>query len=193
MRRFGPALCVVSVFVVGITAAPTRAAVQYPLALTLDAALTSGVTTITTKVKIRVERAMLDGARKRVSDALQHGGYSNFVNTLRPVAAVGSIETPTTTVEIRYTREEADGAGSRLILVADRPIYFAKSNTANPGKPTTGFDLTVVDLRIDEKGGVTGQMAGAARVRPAPDGTVLLDKYAEELVQLKGRVGGPPF
>ena len=191
MRRFGPALCVASVLVVGIAAAPTRAAVRYPLALTLDATLTSGVTTITTKVKIRVERAMLDGARKRVSDALQHGGYSNFVNTLRPVASVGSIETPTTTVEIRYTREETEGAGSRLILVADQPIYFAKSNTANPGKPATGFDLTVVDLHFDDKGGVTGQMAGAARVRPAPDGTVLLDKYAEELVQLKGHVGGP--
>jgi hypothetical protein len=142
-------------------------------------------------VTIRVERAMADGARTRVTDALQHGGYSNFVNTLRPVVAVGSIETPTTTVEIRYTREEAEGAGSRLILVADQPIYFAKSNTANPGKPAAGFDLTVVDLHIDGKGAVTGQMAGAARVRPAPDGSVLLDKYADELVQLKGRVGGP--
>jgi hypothetical protein len=169
----------------------TSAAVKYPLVLTLDAELKSGVTTITTKVKIRVERAMTDGARTRVSDALQHGGYSNFVNTLRPVASVGSIESPTTAVEVRYTREEAEGAGSRLILVADQPIYFAKSNTANPGKPATGFDLTVVDLHFDGKGGVTGQMAGAARVRPAPDGTVLLDKYAEELVQLKGHVGGP--
>lgn len=191
MRRFGSALCVAIALVVGTAAAPMRAPVTYPLALTLDATLTSGVTTITTKVKISVQRAMTDAARKRVSDALQHGGYSNFVNTLRPVAAVGSIETQTTIVDIRYTREEAEGAGSRLILVADQPIYFAKSNTANPGKPATGYDLTVVDLHFDAKGAVTGQMAGAARVRPAPDGTVLLDKYAEELVQLKGRVGAP--
>jgi hypothetical protein len=52
-----------------------RAAVTYPQPSRWTR-LTSGVTTITTKVKISVQRAMTDAARKRVSDALQHGGYS---------------------------------------------------------------------------------------------------------------------
>jgi len=191
MGKIGLALC--AVLVVGSQTAPTHAAVRYPLVLTLDATLTSGVTTITTKVKIRVERAMSDSSRTRATDALQHGGYSNFVNTLRPMGAVGTIESPTNSVDILYTREEPDGPGTRLILVAGQPLYFAKSNTANPGKPTTGYDLTVADLRFDAQGGVTGQLAGAARVRPGPDGNVLLDKYAEELVQLKGKTGGATF
>jgi hypothetical protein len=49
----------------------------------------------------------------------------------------------------------------------------------------------MVDLRFDGQGGVTGQLAGAARVKPGPDGRVILDTYAEEPVQLKGRVGTP--
>jgi hypothetical protein len=38
---------------------------------------------------------------------------------------------------------------------------------------------------------VTGQMSGAARVKPGGDGVVVLDTWAEEPVQLKGTVGKP--
>ena len=166
----------------------THAAVQYPLNLNLDAQIKSGVTTITSKVTIRVDREMLGTYRTRVTDALQHGGYANFLNTLRPTPAVGSISIPQGTVDIHYTREEPDGSGTRLILVADRPLLLLSKD---PAKTKAGLELTTVDLRFDGKGGVTGQMAGAARVRPAPDGTVLLDTIEEELVQLKGSVAKP--
>jgi hypothetical protein len=46
--------------------------------------------------------------------------------------------------------------------------------------------LTVVELRVDAKGGVAGSMAGAARVKPSPDGSVILDSFTESLVDLKG-------
>ena len=169
--------------VVGLLiASPAHAEVQYPLVLTLDAQFTRGVTTITSKVTIRVERPMLDSARTRVTDALKFGGYANFVTTLRTVAAAGTIATPSAKVEIRYTREEPSGTGSRLVLVADRPLIFL----GDPSKAKAGFELTIVDLLIDDRGGITGTLAGAARVRPSGDGGVLLDTYAEEPVQLKG-------
>ena len=72
--------------------------------------------------------------------------------------------------------------------MADRPIFFL---SLDPAKQKTGFELTIVDLRFDDRGSVTGQMFGAARVRPAGDGNVLLDTYVEEPVQLKGTLGKP--
>ncbi len=66
--------------------ASMRAALTYPLVVTLDAQVKSGVTTIASKVTVRVERAMLTSWRTQVTDALQHGGYSNFVSKLRPLS-----------------------------------------------------------------------------------------------------------
>jgi len=181
---FGPVLAAIVVLGSG----PMQAAVQYPLALILDAQLKSGVTTITSKVTVRVERPMDDSRRTRSSDALKFSGYSNFVNTLRPFPSLGSIETQSGKVDIRYSREDQEGTFSRLVLIADRPLFFLNKDQ---GKSRAGYELTVMELRIDGKGAVSGQMAGAARVRPAPEGQVLLDTYSEELVQLKGQVGTP--
>lgn len=183
--------CVLAVSVVALTVVgggQTTAEVRYPFAVTLDAQLKMGVTTVTSKVTITVDRAMDVPVRARVTDALKFGGYPNFLNTLRLVQSVGSIQTQSGRVDIRYTREEQDGAGTRLILVADRPLFFLGGD---PAKRQAGFELTLADLRFDGQGGVTGQLTGAARVRPSPDGTVLLDTYAEEPAQLKGTLGKP--
>ena len=59
-----------------------------------------------------------------------------------------------------------------------------------PTKARAGYELTVVDLRLDDKGAGTGTMAGAARVKPAPGGAVILDDYAEAPVELTVRPGG---
>jgi len=164
-----------------------RAAVKYPVALTLDAQLKQGATTVNSKITLRVDQAMTEVRRTRVTDALKYGGYSSFYNALRGVPSVGLVQTQSAKVDIRYTREEQVGTSTRLVLVADQPLFFLGRD---PAKQKAGFELTLVNLLIDDKGNVTGQLAGAARVRPSPDGGVLLDTYAEELVELKGQV--PP-
>ena len=186
MRTLGFGSAFVAIVLLG--SGPMQAAVKYPLTLVLDAQLKSGVTTITSKVTVRAERPMDDSRRTRAADALKFSGYSNFVNTLRPYPSIGSIETQGGKVDIRYGREDQEGEFSRLVLIADRPIFFLNKDTS---KPRAGYELTVMELRIDGKGAVSGQMAGAARVRPAPEGQVLLDTYSEELVLLKGQVGTP--
>ena len=113
--------------------------------LTLDAQVKSGVTTITSQVTVRVERAMLTSWRTQVTDALQHGGYSNFVSKLRPLSPIGTIETQSAKVEIRYQREEPDGTGTRLVVIAIVPVLSAGCAE----KSKAGFDLTVVELRLD--------------------------------------------
>jgi hypothetical protein len=165
---------------------PLHAALQYPLTLTLDARLTVGVTTVTSKLTIRVSRAMDGFSLTRAQDALKHGGYPNFLNALRILPAVGDIATQSAKATVRYAREQQDGATTRLVLVADTPLFFLN---ADPSKARAGYHLTVVELRVDEQGNVTGQMAGAARVKPVPDGGVVLDDYTEELVQLTGKIG----
>jgi hypothetical protein len=183
MRALGLGLSVAGLLV--MTSGPMDAAIRYPLTLTLDARFASGVTTITSKVTIKVVRVMDDAPRTRVSDALKFGGYPNFVKALRPLPPLGSIETQSAKTPIRYVREDQDGASSRLVLVADAPLFFL----GKPSKSKAGYELTVVDLRLDGQGKVTGQMAGAARVKPSPDGGVLLDDYADALIQLEGTVG----
>ena len=66
MRAFVPALLIAVLLVMGT--GPIHAAVKYPFMATLDAQLTSGVTTVTSKITVRVERAMTAGFRTQVTD-----------------------------------------------------------------------------------------------------------------------------
>jgi hypothetical protein len=162
---------------------PLRAAGEYPLTLVADVQVKKDETTITSAVTIRVDRLMEESRRTRVTDALRYGGYPNFLNTLRPLPPVGAIELARRKVEIRYAHEQEDEAGRRLVLVADRPLFFL----GDPEKPRAGYELTLVELRFDAQGGTTGRIVGAARVKPAGGGGVVLDDYAEAPVELKVR------
>jgi hypothetical protein len=167
-------------------AASPIAAGQYPLTLAFDAQASSGTTTVTTTVNIYVNRLMEENRRIRVTDALKHGGFGNFVLALRPLPPVGAITIEQRKAEIRYAREQEDEKGRRLLLIADSPIFFLGS----PEKSRTGYELTVVELRLDTQGHWTGQMAGAARVKPA-NGEIVLDNFAEALVPLSPHVTAP--
>ena len=61
-----------------------------------------------------------------------------------------------------------------------RHITGAEANVA----ARKGFEVAVLEIRIDGKGAGSGSMAAAARVRPDGDGGVLLDDFAEELITL---------
>jgi len=178
-RVAGVAFCLV---------ARTQTAGIYPLTLTLDAHVKTATASAQSSVTIRVDRLMEESRRTRVMDALNRGGYTNFLPALRALPAVGSIGVGARTVNIKYAREQPDGDGRRLVLVGDRPLVFVGGD---PAKSRDGYQLTIVDLRFDAAGGVTGTMAGAARVKPAPDGGVIVDDYAEAPVQLTGSIGKP--
>jgi hypothetical protein len=163
-------------------------ALEYPLALSLDARAKSDITTVTSKLSIRVERLLADAPYKRVTDALRYGGYPNFLNTLRGLPAIGTITLGTRKVELRYAHESQEQAKRRLVLVADRPLFFLGSE---PAKPRAGYELTIVELLFDDKGAATGRMAGAARVKPTGEGGVALDDFADVEVQLSTSANRP--
>ena len=165
-----------------------RAAGQYPLTLVVSAQVKNATSTVTSTFNLRVERLMSETNRTRVTDALVHGGYGNFLPALRTLPSIGTIGLDKREVQLRYAREQPDGKGYRLTLVADRPLFFLGADAA---KARAGYELTIVDLRIDEQGAGTGTMAGAARVKPGPDGSVILDDFAEAPVELTVRPSRP--
>jgi hypothetical protein len=163
-----------------LTTAHVVGAGDYPLMRALEARVTLGDTSITSKVTVGVDRLMEESRWKRVTDALKHGGYPNFVNALRMLPPVGWVEVNKRRVELRYAREEQRPAGRRLVVVADKPLFFL----GDESKSKPGFALTVIELNIDANGAIKGSMAGAARVKPSLEGDVLLEDYAEALVTL---------
>jgi len=175
-----------AVFVAGLllwAGAPVRAAGEYPLALVANAQATNGTTTITSVLTIQIDRLISEGNRTRVTDALKFGGYQNFFTALRKLPAIGRVEIEKRRVDIRYAREEKDDKGMRLVLVADKPLFFLGEAVKN----RAGYELTVVELSLDAQGAGTGRMLGAARVKPAPDGSVVVDDFASTPVQLTVR------
>ena len=161
-------------------------AVQYPLTITFNAqAKANEATTITSQVTVKVDNLMLESRRVRATDALQHGGFANFVNVLRTLPPIGTIALPKREVQIRYARETTDQGVTRLVLIADRPLVFLRPEEE---KPRAGYELTLMELRFDAKGRVlSATITGAARVKPAPDGGVILDEYAEAPITLTPR------
>ncbi len=153
----------------------------YPMTMTLEAAAAAGATTLTSSVTIRVDRLMEESRRKRVMDGFTHNGYGGFLNTLRTLPPIGTIQAKARSVDVRYAVEQPEANGRRLVLVADKPLFFLSGDAE---KSRAGYQLTMVELHLDEHGGATGTMAGAARVKPAPDGSVILDDFAEAPVQL---------
>jgi hypothetical protein len=174
-------VCVIS----GLTSGGALSAEgDYPLTLLVDARAKTETTTITSIVTIHVDRLMEESRRKRVADALKHGGYPTFLPALRALPAIGAITLEKRMVDLKYAQESRDEKGRRLVLVADRPLFFLGNEQA---KARAGYELTVVDLRFDAKGGVTGSMMGAARVKPTGDGGVDVDDYTDLSVQLTVR------
>jgi hypothetical protein len=72
--------------------------------------------------------------------------------------------------------------------VTDRPIFFVGGG-APDAKPKAGYELGVLELAVDAQGSGQGTMAAAARVKPGPDGGVILDDYAATPIRLSIKPG----
>jgi hypothetical protein len=139
---------------------------------------------VTATLEVRVNRYTPDFERKRVEDALKFGGYPKFLSTLRATSEAGQVVLGGgEPYAIRYARETVGTDGRVLVLVTDKPVFFVGGGRSN-AKPKEGYELAVLELRIDGAGAGRGTMAGAARVRPDGDGGVILDQYAEQPIEV---------
>ena len=135
-------------------------------------------------LEVRVDRYTPDFDRKTVEEALRLGGYPRFVTTLRGAPEVGQLVLGGgQPYAIRYAREKVEGTGRTIVVVTDRPVFFLGSARAD-AKPRAGYEVAVVEIRLDGQGPGRGMIAAAARVRPDGEGGVRLDDYAETPIEL---------
>lgn len=134
-------------------------------------------------MRIQIDRYTADKDRKTISDALTHGGYPDFLAALRQAPAVGQVELGTEKFAVRWAREQPAGKGRSITVVTDKPIYFLGGGKVD-AKPRAGFELSVVQLSVDELGLGTGTMAAAARVKPDGQGGVVMEDYADQPIKL---------
>ena len=136
------------------------------------------------KLEVRISRYTPDFDRKTVEEALRLGGYPRFLTTLRNAPEVGQLTLADgPPYVIRYARETAQGAGRAIVLVTDRPVFFVGSARTD-AKPRAGYEVAVIQIQVDGAGRGRGSMAAAARVRPDGNGGVLLDDYADALIEV---------
>ena len=174
--------CLVAAVAVA-AAGSARAVPQYPRDIVATAEVKTEQSSLTSRVTIHVERLMREADHERLLAALKQGGYQAFLPLFRKLAVVGYVELEQRRVDLRYARVQTTDTGERLILATDGPLYFV-SGGAPDAKPRGGYALSIIDLQFDAEGGATGTMAAAARVKPGPDGSVVVDDYAEAPIRL---------
>jgi hypothetical protein len=134
-------------------------------------------------IHVVIQRYTPDAERAALEGALQTGGYPAFLTALRKASDVGYVGHGTAKFTIRYARETKTGRGRIIDVVTDRPVYFLGGGEPE-ARPRVGFDVAVLRMEIDDIGFGSGEMAAAARLKPAPDGGVQIDDYAEQPIKL---------
>jgi hypothetical protein len=163
-------------------------ATSYPMTLIARANFSGGDTSITSTLTITVDHLMDPDDRTSVLDGLKYNGYQGFMDALRRRPVIGRVGNKSGHVDLRYAWETKTDDRRRLILVADKPFFFIARDTS---KPRAGYELTVVDLQLDDRNAGSGTMAAAARVKRAQDGGPILDDFATAPVQLTVETAKP--
>jgi hypothetical protein len=163
---------------------PASAAGIYPQTITANAKAADAGTTVTSRITIKIDRLVEPSQRDRLLEGLKRDGYQGFMNVIWTLPTIGSIATQTAQVNVQYAWETLVQNRRRLVVVADKPLFFLSRLVGRDAQNRQGYDLTVVELQYDNRGGATGTMAGAARVKPSPDEGIILQDYAAVPVQL---------
>ena len=173
-------------FAVCLTAAPLaaqhrRTGAPETFNATAQVRGTLGVAAVS--IQVVLQRYTPEAERTALEGALETGGYPAFLTALGRASDVGYVEHGTSKFTIRYARDVKMGTRRRIDVVTDRPIYFVGGD-APDAKPHAGFEVAVLRMEMDEVGMGSGVMAAAARLKPAPEGGVQIDDYAEQPIKL---------
>lgn len=155
-----------------------------PETFVAKAEMRSGETAVASAaVTVQVDRYTPDADRKMMEEALRTGGYPGFLTALRKAPVVGHVEAGARKFPIRWARQVPDGANRTISIVTDTPIFFVGGGQAD-AKPRAGYELAVLQLKMDSSGIGEGSMAAAARVKPGGPAGVQVDNYADQPLKL---------
>jgi hypothetical protein len=134
-------------------------------------------------VTIDIKRYTPEAERTAVEQALKTGGFAGFVAALRKAPAVGTVTFGEQSWTIRWAREQPGTRHRIITLVTDSPIFFVGGGSSN-AKDRTGYDVALIQMRIEVSGLGNGTMAAAARVKPGGETGVQVDDYAENPIKM---------
>ena len=137
---------------------------------------------VSAPILVHVERFTPDFDRTTVQEALRIGGYPGFLTALRKAPDVGYVELAGRKTIIRWARQAASDTGRTIVVVTERPVAFLGGQAE--AKPRAGYEVAVIQLKVDSRGEGAGTMAAAARVRPGGETGVQIDDYAEAPITL---------
>ena len=183
-----PVVPVVSLVLAAVCLAAASSAPQYSAALgapetfSAQAQVMGPIGAAAATIKVVIQRYTPDAERTALEAALATG-YPAFLPALRRSSDVGYVEHGTARFTIRYARETKTDKGRSIDVVTDRPIFFVGGG-APEARPRVSFDVAVLRMEVDIIGFGNGVMAAAARLKPAPDGGVQIEDYAEQPIKL---------
>ncbi len=176
---------ILNLFLTFMAAVATQATGSATTAETFTAtAQAKGATaSVTATVEIHIRRYTPEFDRTAVETGLKQGGYSGFLAALRKAPVVGHVTVAQQQTPIRWAREVTTDKGRTITVVTEKPVFFIGGGAATP-KSRAGYEVAVVQLRVDAKGTGDGLMAAAARVKPGGEAGVVIDDFAEEPITL---------
>ena len=135
-------------------------------------------------VDVQIDKYTPDAERDAMVSTFKSGGFPALVSALRKAPAVGSVKMGTDTVVVRFAREQRASDTRRTItIVGDHPMLFVGGGAVN-AKPREGYDVTVLQIDMDDAGVGQGKMAAAAKIKPGGSNGFELDDYAEQPINL---------
>jgi len=134
-------------------------------------------------VNIQVDQYTPDGDIKTMQEALQSGGSDAFTQALKKAPVAGHLNIGDKKFPIRWARKQTAPRGYVISLVVDTPVYFVGAGL--PGaKARAGFNLAVLQLRMDSANIGEGSIAPAAKVKPGGATGVDVEDYGSEPVKI---------
>jgi hypothetical protein len=132
---------------------------------------------------IQIDAYTKDADRTVMEEALRTGGYPGFLLALRKAPIVGHVEVGGKKFTVRWAKQVPEGENRTISIVTDAPIFFVGGGAVD-AKSRAGYELAVLQLKMDSSGIGEGSMAAAARVKKGGETGVGVDQYADQPIKL---------
>jgi len=155
-----------------------------PESYTATASAESEAKSGTAPVRLRIDAWSSTADREKVMAALKKGGTPAVRQVLSKMKDVGQIQVGENKAPIKYAFARPIGGGRVVTIVTDNPLLHLGAGLPD-AKPTTGYDVAVAVLVLDEKGSGHAELSPAAKVRADEQGAVVVEDYGPVKVWMK--------
>jgi hypothetical protein len=147
---------------------------------------TVGGTAVTAPVVVSITRWTTDAERDKALAALKSGGPEAFQKAIAALPEAGTMQVGGKKTPLRYARTLPVAGGAVVSAATSEPMHYMGAG-APDAKPTAGYGVAVAIFQVDAAGkGNAGDFSPAAKVKMDDKGTIVIEDYGKETVQLSG-------